>query len=363
VSSTVKSLDPTQVELEISITPEEFTAAQDAAFRALVRKAKIPGFRPGKVPRKIFENAYGTDGIVDRALDDLINREVSRRRRGARPASLSTRPTVELVPAEEGEPPRFKATVAVRPEFEPKDYTGVEITDVPETAGDEDVDRALEHDAQATRPPWSRSTVRLRLGDTATIDYEGKIDGVPFEGGAAQGQQTELLEERFIPGFATRHRRHDRRRDQGGRRDLSRPVPERRSGRQGGRVHDHRARRQGARAARARRRVRQARVAARRRWPTCKAEIERRLGRDGQKRAPADVDRTARQIVAANDFPLPQVLVEREIEALHRTSRGSTSARAGISWDDYLKAAARAEERAPPRAFARRRSAGSRRRS
>ena len=58
VPSTLKPLDPTQVELEISITPEEYTAAQDAAFRKLVRNAKIPGFRPGKAPRKIIERRF-----------------------------------------------------------------------------------------------------------------------------------------------------------------------------------------------------------------------------------------------------------------------------------------------------------------
>ena len=70
--STLKPLDPTQVELEIPISAEEFDKAQDSAFRKLVRSAKIPGFRPGKVPRKIFENTYGTAAIVDRALEDLV---------------------------------------------------------------------------------------------------------------------------------------------------------------------------------------------------------------------------------------------------------------------------------------------------
>ena len=68
----MKQLDPTQVELEIPISAEEFDKAQESAFRKLVRSAKIPGFRPGKVPRKIFENAFGTAAIVDRALEDLV---------------------------------------------------------------------------------------------------------------------------------------------------------------------------------------------------------------------------------------------------------------------------------------------------
>ncbi len=199
--TTLKSLDPTQVELEISITPEEYTAAQDAAFRKLVRNAKIPGFRPGKVPRKLFESTYGTASILERALDDLLNAKypAALEEHGIEPLN---RPSVELVPAEEGQPPRFKAVVSVRPEFDPKDYTGVEITDVQETADEEEIDRTIEQLRReaATLVPVDHPA---QLGDTVVIDYEGKVEGVPFEGGAAQGQETELREERFIPGFVS----------------------------------------------------------------------------------------------------------------------------------------------------------------
>ena len=333
MSSTVKSLDPTQVELEISITPEEYTAAQDAAFRALVRKAKIPGFRPGKVPRKIFENAYGTDGIVDRALDDLINRKypAAVEEHGLRPLD---RPTVELVPAEEGEPPRFKATVAVRPEFEPKDYTGVEITDVPETAGDEDVDRALEQmrrDA-ATLVPVDRAA---RLGDTVVIDYEGKIDGVPFEGGAAQGQETELLEERFIPGFATGIAGMTA--GQTKEVEATFPDPYQNADLAGKQavftitLHDVKEPELPELDDELAKRVSRSQTLA-----DLRAEIERRLGetvkRNARRRMSTEL---LDKIVAANDFPLPEVLIRREIEALMNESR-QYMARAGISWDDYL---------------------------
>jgi trigger factor len=142
VPSTLKPLDPTQVELEISITPEEYSAAQDAAFRKLARNAKIKGFRPGKVPRKIFESTYGTNGIIENALDDLLQKmyPAALAEHGIEPLS---QPNIKFIPSEEGQPPRFKAIVPVRPEFEVKDYTGVEVTDVPESATDADVERAL----------------------------------------------------------------------------------------------------------------------------------------------------------------------------------------------------------------------------
>jgi len=201
VPSTLKPLDPTQVELEISITPEEFAAAQDAAFRKLARNVKMRGFRPGKVPRKIFESTYGTSQIIEGALDELVPAKYAAAVEEHHIEPLA-RPQMELLPEEEGQPLRVKALVSIRPAFDPKDYSGVEIADVTESATDEDVERALaqmQRDA-ATLVPVDRP---VQAGDVATLDYEGKIDGVPFEGGAAQGQETELDEGRFIPGFVS----------------------------------------------------------------------------------------------------------------------------------------------------------------
>ncbi|MDB5027175.1 MAG: hypothetical protein JWO66_864 [Candidatus Eremiobacteraeota bacterium] len=338
--TTLKSLDPTQVELEISITPEEYTAAQDAAFRKLVRNAKIPGFRPGKVPRKIFENTYGTATIVERALDDLLNSKY--------PAALEEhgidpldRPAIELVPTEEGQPPVFKATVPVRPQFEPKDYTGIEIADVPEQAGDEDVERALQQMRReaATLAPVDRAA---KAGDTVVMDYEGKIDGVPFDGGTAHGQETELLDERFIPGFV------------GGivgmspgqTKDVEAKFPDPYANPDlAGKdavftitVHD----------------VKEAelpelddelakRVSRSQTLDELRAEIKRRLDETVKRNARRQMSgELLDKIVAANDFPLPEVLVEREIDTLLGESRQYVG-RAGLTWDQYLESSGKTE--------------------
>ena len=125
-ATTMKQLDPTQVELEIPISTEEFDKAQDSAFRKLVRSAKIPGFRPGKVPRKIFENTYGTATIIDRALEDLVPEKYAAAVKEHAIEPLA-RPEMEMLPDEEGQPMRFKVVVAVRPPIEPAPYEGIEI--------------------------------------------------------------------------------------------------------------------------------------------------------------------------------------------------------------------------------------------
>ena len=197
----MKQLDPTQVELEIPISSEEFTKAQDAAFRKLVRTAKLPGFRPGKIPRKMFESAYGAARIDDQAIEDIVPEKYSAavKEHGIEPLA---RPTMEMLPEEEGQPMRFKVVVTVRPPIEPAPYDGIEIDDISEAAGPEDLERALatmQKDA-ATLVPVDRA---VQLGDTVTMDYAGKIDGVPFDNGTAEGQQAEIKEENFIPGFAS----------------------------------------------------------------------------------------------------------------------------------------------------------------
>jgi trigger factor len=200
-AATVKHLDPTQVELEIAISDAELNEARERAFRQLVKNAKIPGFRPGKVPRKIFEAQYGTGAIEERAMDAVVPSAYSKalKENDLEPVD---QPQMELVPEEDGQPLRVRATVYVRPHFELHDYKGVALETQPIVISDQELENALDglRREASVLTPVDRP---VALGDVPTIDYLGKIDGVPFEGGAADQQPTEILEERFIPGFAS----------------------------------------------------------------------------------------------------------------------------------------------------------------
>jgi trigger factor len=340
VSSTLKTLDPTQVELEISITPEEFGAAQDAAFRKLARNAKVPGFRPGKVPRKIFESQYGTGAILDRALNDLIPGKIDAavEEHGLQP--LAT-PSVELVPEEEGQPLRVKAVVSVRPPIEPADYSGIEIPDLPEAASESDVESALERlrrDA-ATLVPVDRP---VQLGDMATLDYEGKIDGVPFEGGTAQGQETEIRQESFIPGFVDGIVGMTA----GETKDVTAHFPENYTNAElAGKdalftitVHEIKEPELPALDDELAKRVSRSES-----LDDLRAELKRRLDDQVKQNARRRVStELLEKVVAAHDFPLPEVLVERELDALLNESRQYV-AQAGIGWDDYIAGSGKSE--------------------
>ena len=200
MSATLKQLDPTRVELEIAISSEDLEAARTHAFRELVKRAKIPGFRPGKVPRGIFEQHYGRGLIEERALDDIVPRVYSQAIEELDLYPVAN-PDLELLPAEqEGGPVRVKAVVAVRPDITLSEYKGIEIQQERDTATDEEVDASLDtlRREAAVLVPVDRG---IKIGDVATLDYEGKIDGEPFEGGKAEQSPTEIEEGRFIPGF------------------------------------------------------------------------------------------------------------------------------------------------------------------
>lgn len=198
-TSTLTQLTPTEVALEFTLSGDELAAAEERAFRRLSQNARLPGFRKGKVPRKIFEQAYGSEAITSQAVEDVVP-EVYARAVREHDLDPVDRPKLEVIEHEAGRPSRFKATVEVRPAIELGRYKGIVVRRPPIEVTGEDVERSLQSLAKerATLVPADRPA---RAGDVATVDYAGTIEGIPFEGGQATGQTLELSEDRFVPGF------------------------------------------------------------------------------------------------------------------------------------------------------------------
>ncbi len=198
-SSTLTRLAPTQVALEFSITGQDIAAAEERAFRKLVKNVRLPGFRKGKVPRKIFEQNYGIDALTREAMDEVVPQEYAKAlaEHDLHPVKA---PELEILEEDAGRPTRVKATVEVRPPVELRGYKGVAVSRTATPVTDADVENSLRTLAKerATLVPVQRAA---KLGDVATLDYAGTVDDAPFEGGSASGQVTELSEGRFIPGF------------------------------------------------------------------------------------------------------------------------------------------------------------------
>jgi len=340
--SSVKHLDPTQVELEIAISPQEVEAARERAFRELSKRAKIPGFRPGKVPRKIFEAQYGSALIAERAMEEIVPRLYSQALRDNDLHPVD-QPQVELLPEEgEDQPIRLRATVAVRPRIELKAYTGVPVTNPGQTVPEEEVERHLEalRRESATLTPVDRP---VEFGDVPTVDFEGAIDGVPFEGGAAKGQPTEISPGRFITGFAQGIVGMKA----GETKAVEASFPDDYSNKElAGKqavftvtVHENKARE----------------------LPDLSDEFAQRFNPEGTLAGLRDDIRTRLEVQArgrareamktqllerlleAHEVPPPDIMVEREVDSILEDAKANV-ARAGVSWDEYLKASEKTEE-------------------
>src|SRR5262249_4625067 len=186
--------------LEVEVPAERLTTAMGEATRALSRRTRVPGFRPGKAPRGVLEAVLRHRAVRDEAGDKLV--QPSYREALIEEDILPlTNADVEVVQAEEGKPLIFKATVPVRPDVELGDYRNFNFAPEIEPTDDARVDKVIEElrDQHATLAPVEdRGAVK---GDYAVIKYEGTRDGVPFEGGAAERMPLVIGEDRLIPGF------------------------------------------------------------------------------------------------------------------------------------------------------------------
>lgn len=187
------------VTLSVEVDADRVRAATDRVFRRRVREAKIPGFRPGKAPRAIYERTYGTEHLWHEAAEDVIDetyREIAQRES----ISPLDQPEVEITKVAEGEPLAYTARVPVRPEVTLGDYAAHGATVEPQTITDEDVEKTIagmrEHHAEL------RSVDRpARDGDVLTVDVDAELDGraLPPMG---RGAHLELGREYAIPGLA-----------------------------------------------------------------------------------------------------------------------------------------------------------------
>lgn len=186
--------------VEVEVPAERLTQAVGEATRALSRRTKVPGFRPGKAPRGVLEAVLGPGAVLEEAVDRLVQ-SAYRDALIEKEILPLTNGEVEVVQAEEGKPLIFKATVPVRPEVELGDYRGFNFRPEIETIDDAKVDKVIEElrDQNASLSPVEDRGARK--GDYAVIKYEGTRDGVPFEGGSTERMPLIIGDERLIPGF------------------------------------------------------------------------------------------------------------------------------------------------------------------
>ena len=187
------------VALTIEITKAEFEAAKDKAFKKTGKNITVPGFRKGKAPRKMIEKLYGEGVFFEEAFNIIYPdaMEMAVEKSGIKPVG---RADVDLGdPAEEGGL-TIIAKVPVEPEVELGEYKGIEVEK--ETVKVLQADVKAELNRMAQRNARTETVERkAKKNDTVDVDFEGFVDGVPFEGGKAEHHELTLGSGAFIPGF------------------------------------------------------------------------------------------------------------------------------------------------------------------
>ena len=195
-----KTENANEVKLEITIEAEKFENAMKKVYFQNAKYFNIPGFRKGKAPMNIVEKYYGAQIFYEDAFNEVATEAYDEALAENKIEAVS-RPEVDIIQMEKGKEVIFTAVVQTKPEVELGKYKGVEITKVEYTVEEKDVDHELGHMQEHNSRLVTVEDRALENGDISTIDFEGFVDGVAFEGGKAEGHELEIGSGSFIPGF------------------------------------------------------------------------------------------------------------------------------------------------------------------
>ncbi len=200
MSSTITNREKNQVTLEIKVSSQEFEEAVQKSYMKNRKRFNIPGFRKGKVPKKIIEMQYGEgvfyEDAINMALPPAYDKAVDEHE-----LEPVDRPDIDIGEIEKGQDLVFKATVTVKPEVKLGQYEGIEADKIEYNVTDEDIETELDSMRNMNARLVNIDDRPVQKDDTVIIDYKGFADGEQFEGGTAEGQTLVIGSEQFIPGF------------------------------------------------------------------------------------------------------------------------------------------------------------------
>ena len=190
-----------EVTLTIEVEQEKLENATDGAAKRIAGRVNIPGFRKGKAPRKIVENFVGKEAILQEAFEAVAQKafDEALKEQDMEPV---TRPEIDIVTLEEGRNVVFTAKFTQRPEVTLGEYKGLKVEKPEASVSEEDIDRQIEgmrqHQGTLIDAP---ADAAVKKDDFITLDFDGFVDGVPFEGGKGEDYPLQIGSGSFIPGF------------------------------------------------------------------------------------------------------------------------------------------------------------------
>nr|BFE65410.1 trigger factor [Dactylosporangium thailandense] len=199
MKSTVETLSPTRVRLEIEVPFAELEPSLKKAYREIGSQVNIPGFRRGKVPTAVIDQRVGRGAVLNEAVQEVIPTQILAAVREHEVKTLG-RPEVEITEFADGQPLKFTAEVDVRPQITLPDLSGITVTVDALAVSDDDVDEQLKglRDRFATLKTVERTAV---AGDYVQIDLVAKVDGEEVPGGSATNVSHEVGSGQLVPGL------------------------------------------------------------------------------------------------------------------------------------------------------------------
>ena len=187
--------------LTIEVPAAEIDAAMDQAFKKVVKQINVPGFRKGKMPRKMFEQRFGIESLYQDALEIIVPESYAK---AIDEAGIMPVDYPEIAGTENfvhGQDFTFTAQVTVKPEPKLGDYKGLEVSKLPVEVTDEEVDAQIQDQLARKAELEIKEDEAIVEGDTAVIDFEGFVGEEAFEGGKGEDYPLEIGSGSFIPGF------------------------------------------------------------------------------------------------------------------------------------------------------------------
>ena len=195
-----KTENTNELKLEFIIEAEKFENAMKDVYRKNAKYFMIPGFRKGKAPYEIVEKHYGKEIFYEDAFNEVVPPEYDKELKENNIEAVS-RPQIDIQQMEKGKDLIFTAVVQIKPEVKLGQYKGIEIEKIEYNVSDEDVEKELKSMAEKNARLISVEDRPVQKDDIAVIDFEGFVDGKPFDGGKAENYELTIGSNTFIPGF------------------------------------------------------------------------------------------------------------------------------------------------------------------
>lgn len=201
----VEKIENSQIKVVFDVTADEFEKALDKAFEVEVKKANIPGFRKGKAPRSFYEKNYGVESLYNEALGQIYDIKIQELAKDAAAKDIISQPQLQLVDTKKGivrgEDFQIALVADVYPEVKLPEYKGLEIAKQDLKVTDDEVNKSVEALAKKDASMQVKKEQVIAKGDYAVFDFDGSVDGVPFDGGKAENYELQIGSGQFIPGF------------------------------------------------------------------------------------------------------------------------------------------------------------------